>query len=306
LFYDIGDENIIRNALLEDGKERNQEVKFIEGPTLRIQRHQKVYLPPKKKTVVYILLKEPQIQTDVEVVGPTEYPVPEVFITYQKSDGVVKTNHYSPEVVKNDKYLSQLKDSAQSAMGVGQQQQKSASSSSETSTSSNTSNSSANTIDERLSSSNSGGGYGGVLSATGEQNSPIGPQSLSQSQRYYYGVNSFNVDDQQQGASSQHSQQNKGPAVHLRPVRGSSSSGNSFVPSGPVFLKEKSNESKRTSSEQTASSSSRSSTNHNDHTPISCTLTSQTQSTPEKGGHSSSSSSSPATVDTVAHSTASS
>jgi hypothetical protein len=111
LVHKDGDEGEIKKALLQDGKERGQEVKFIEGPTLRIQRHQKVYLPPKKKTVVYILLKEPQIMTDVEVVGPTEEPVPEVFITYQKSDGGVKTKHYSPEVVKSDKYLSQLRSS---------------------------------------------------------------------------------------------------------------------------------------------------------------------------------------------------
>lgn len=65
--HKAGDEGEIRKALVDDGNDRGQDVKFIEGPTLRIQRHQKVYLPPKKKTVVYILLKEPQILTDVEV-----------------------------------------------------------------------------------------------------------------------------------------------------------------------------------------------------------------------------------------------
>jgi len=109
LIHKPGDEGEIKKALVEDGEVRGQEVRFIEGPTLRIQRHQKVYLPPKKKTVVYILLKEPQILTDVEVVGPTEEPVPEVFITYQKSDGNVRTKHYSPDAVMQDKYLNQLR-----------------------------------------------------------------------------------------------------------------------------------------------------------------------------------------------------
>ncbi|OXA37265.1 WW domain-binding protein 11 [Folsomia candida] len=106
--HKAGDEGEIRKALVDDGNDRGQDVKFIEGPTLRIQRHQKVYLPPKKKTVVYILLKEPQILTDVEVVGQTEEPVPEVFITYQRSDGGVRTKHYSPDAVKGDKYLREL------------------------------------------------------------------------------------------------------------------------------------------------------------------------------------------------------
>jgi hypothetical protein len=175
-------------------------VKFIEGPTLRIQRHQKVYLPPKKKTVVYILLKEPQIITDVEVVGPTEEPVPEVFITYQKSDGVVKTKHYSPEVVKNDKYLSQLRESAQSAM-TG-------------------SSSSSGSFDNNKADSSSGSGSGvqDLLTQTGEGKGPTGP-TLSQQ---YYGLSSFNVDEQQALASFQSQQRVKAPIspVHIRSVHG--------------------------------------------------------------------------------------
>ncbi|CAL8139692.1 unnamed protein product [Orchesella dallaii] len=103
------DENVVKNAILEDAQNRYEDVKFVQGPTLKVQRKETVYLPPKRKTVVYILLKEPQIDTDVEVMSPQEDdPVPEVYITYQKSDGHVKTKHYSPKPIKEGdmkKYL---------------------------------------------------------------------------------------------------------------------------------------------------------------------------------------------------------
>lgn len=103
------DEDIVKNAILEDAQNRYEDVKFVQGPTLKVQRKETVYLPPKKKTVVYILLKEPQIDTDVQVMTPQEdEAAPEVYITYQKSDGAVKTKHYSPKPIKQEdmqKYL---------------------------------------------------------------------------------------------------------------------------------------------------------------------------------------------------------
>lgn len=103
------DEDIVKNAILEDAQNRYEDVKFVQGPTLKVQRKETVYLPPKKKTVVYILLKEPQIDTDVQVMSPQEdEPAPEVYITYQKSDGAVRTKHYSPKPIKEEdmkKYL---------------------------------------------------------------------------------------------------------------------------------------------------------------------------------------------------------
>lgn len=45
--------------------------------------------------------------------------MPEVFITYQRSDGGVRTKHYSPEVVKGDKYLRELGSSLVNGNHVG-------------------------------------------------------------------------------------------------------------------------------------------------------------------------------------------
>jgi len=65
------------------------------GPAEK-EKKQKLFLPPKPKTIVYVLLRQPEINTETEVIPSTDDPKPEVRIIYQKPEGV-QTKHYSPD-----------------------------------------------------------------------------------------------------------------------------------------------------------------------------------------------------------------
>jgi hypothetical protein len=100
LIHKAGDEEIVKNAVIEDSKWSGNKISFIQGPNLEVKHHQKVYLPPQKKSIIYVLLKEPEIKTSIEVMEPNnhEQAKPEVFIIYESGNGVIK-KHYdlSPE-----------------------------------------------------------------------------------------------------------------------------------------------------------------------------------------------------------------
>ena len=95
LIYKPADEELVKSTVIEDAKLAGNTISFIQGPDLQINQHQKVHLPPMKKSIVYILLKEPEIKTNVELIEPDnhEESKPEVHITYETNNGVIK-NHY--------------------------------------------------------------------------------------------------------------------------------------------------------------------------------------------------------------------
>jgi len=96
LIYKPGDEEIIKHAVVEDAKLQHEKVSFLEGPTLVLQNQEKIHLPKKKKTVLYIMLKEPEINTNVDVVEPEGEKEDdlEVFVIYQNKNKGVKQKHY--------------------------------------------------------------------------------------------------------------------------------------------------------------------------------------------------------------------
>lgn len=90
-----GEEDQVRNTILmQFGMDDN--ISFLNGPMFKLQKKQKLFLPPKPKTIVYVLLRQPEINTETEVVPSTDDPKPEVRIIYQKPEGV-QTKHYSPD-----------------------------------------------------------------------------------------------------------------------------------------------------------------------------------------------------------------
>jgi hypothetical protein len=94
LFHRSEDEDYIKSTILNESDRYNERVSFVTGPTLKFQRRQTIYLPPRKKSVIYVMLKEPVVQTELEVVEPPESDtVPEVNIVYEKS-GKLQTKHY--------------------------------------------------------------------------------------------------------------------------------------------------------------------------------------------------------------------
>jgi len=90
-----GEEDQVRNTILmQFGMDDN--ISFLNGPMFKLQKKQKLFLPPKPKTIVYVLLRQPEINTETEVIPSTDDPKPEVRIIYQKPEGV-QTKHYSPD-----------------------------------------------------------------------------------------------------------------------------------------------------------------------------------------------------------------
>jgi len=113
LFHRPEDENLIKSTILEESQRYNERVSFVRGPTLKFQRRQTIYLPPRKKSVIYILLKEPQVQTDLEVIESQSDPTPEVNIVYEKAGGVRSKHYYST----SDKLLQNGATSSSTSSG---------------------------------------------------------------------------------------------------------------------------------------------------------------------------------------------
>jgi len=110
IIYKPRDEEAVKDTLIEHAKETGEKIKFVYGPTLEVKHHQKVYLPPPKKSIIYILLKEPEIHTKVQVMaGNEEASKPEVFIIYETKDGVIR-KHYDLTDEESRRVVSALGD----------------------------------------------------------------------------------------------------------------------------------------------------------------------------------------------------
>lgn len=111
LIHKPGQEELVKETIIEESKKAGEEVSFLRGPWINIDHKQKVYLPPPKKTIVYILLKEPIVHTKIEVMDPKpqEMPKPEVFIVYENPEGVIK-KHYDLTVEEGQRVAAVLGD----------------------------------------------------------------------------------------------------------------------------------------------------------------------------------------------------